>query len=261
MRSLCLIILSILLISCGTNHFAKRKYTKGVYVEKRSHGLGTKSKAEDPKYIPSSVNKKEELSEKTKTESLAYKTNPESAQEVYTDNPSQHHTETRQKENELDPSIEKKDISEIKNEAKKDKTEEIKSGKGMLGTGIALMVLSVILMVLFFLYVSWIVAIVSGVLVFAAGLTLTIIGARRKDAHNLYYDKKYKLSESELKRRRNIVFWVGIIGLVVFLSLFLAGLLTWFWGIYIPGILGLIICLVLLITALILHTIYRKRVK
>ncbi len=39
-----LFLLMWLLFSCGTNNFAKRKYTKGVYVEKRSRGTFTPSK-------------------------------------------------------------------------------------------------------------------------------------------------------------------------------------------------------------------------
>ncbi len=42
-------LLLLLLFSCGTNNFAKRKYTKGVYVEKRSRGTTKTSKRKDLK--------------------------------------------------------------------------------------------------------------------------------------------------------------------------------------------------------------------
>lgn len=50
MRIFILFILSIFLFSCGTNQFAKRHYTKGVYVAKRSHGKIQKTKNKEQKY-------------------------------------------------------------------------------------------------------------------------------------------------------------------------------------------------------------------
>ncbi len=38
MKHLIIFFLIPIIVSCGTNNFTKRKYTKGVYVEKRSHG-------------------------------------------------------------------------------------------------------------------------------------------------------------------------------------------------------------------------------
>ncbi len=50
-----LFLLTWLLFSCGTNNFAKRKFTKGVYVEKRSHGSTKPSKKLSTKNNPLEV--------------------------------------------------------------------------------------------------------------------------------------------------------------------------------------------------------------
>lgn len=50
MKSICFVLVLLILSSCGTNNFAKRKYTKGVYVEKRTSASNNRKKVDVKEY-------------------------------------------------------------------------------------------------------------------------------------------------------------------------------------------------------------------
>jgi len=59
-RVILYLLISIFLISCGDANFAKRRYTKGVYVEKRSHGkTGKFTSKKNREELVKKVNSKE----------------------------------------------------------------------------------------------------------------------------------------------------------------------------------------------------------
>lgn len=55
MKNLIVFFILLLLFGCGSTHFAKRKYTKGIYIEKRSHAKAPKSKKTKQVYANNSA--------------------------------------------------------------------------------------------------------------------------------------------------------------------------------------------------------------
>ena len=61
MKTLIYILITLFLSSCGSNNFAKRRYMKGVYVEKRTHVKSQKAKVKNQKYqvVEEKISRKE----------------------------------------------------------------------------------------------------------------------------------------------------------------------------------------------------------
>jgi protein-S-isoprenylcysteine O-methyltransferase Ste14 len=170
MRALIFILLLPLLFSCGETQFAKRKYTKGVYIEKHGHGLSKKEESHKEKYVVS-----QDENEVKKKESDSDKIEPKEAQDYLNMNTVK--TEMNEINLQTLEIIPNDSISDSKN----NKNPLIKNANNMIITGSTVMGLGVISISLSFISIAFPIV---GAIAIIIGLTLLIVGVKQKPKKN-----------------------------------------------------------------------------
>lgn len=232
-------MISIFFFSCGTNNFAKRKYTKGVYIEKRSSASSRKLTVESDSYRISSDNQKSAKAERAKkieeiesTTDYADSFNKTKDEENKTETSNSPSNSEQQEDYRNNQSAPKKEVKDFRT---KQANKLIIFGSLMMGGGAVLLA---------FTYVSIAMAVVGAIL-FLLGLTLLIVGLKNKPKKEINV-KELSADEIDKADKRAVVsLALGIISILLigigygFALLFWSGLVLMTFHL-VAGLFGLI---------------------
>lgn len=240
MKGILLLFSLLFLFSCSTNNFTKRKYTKGVYVEKRTNASSNKKKADETKYIvpKESRNRKIDVVEKLKensereTQNLSILSNKaeDEIQEGSKDEELKINQKSGVEESQIEGRNENPNSIGEQRRLKKHSTILFVIGAMSLAIAPLAIVLDIIVLSSYSLA-----AIIVAVIFLALGITLFIIGGIKRSQYNKSKKSKSKEEENKnsenfrsIKTLSNTGLSMTIIGLV-FLILIASIMQFWTW--------------------------------